>query len=160
MTFKYIGRVVFFSLLASFAFVSCNRDEKKENDEWKKRAGTYNRGAAYTIYQDSSWLLVFDQVNVDGSGISLVSKTVAKMPSINFDVLKKEHNNNPKFEYKLRYSSLLSIQVSDDGTVTNPQIDRDLFVGNREFYLSFKDNKLIFTIINKGEIMSLDFTKN
>jgi len=155
-----ISMRILVGLLLVVSFVSCNRDEKKENKEWTDKAGKYSRSVAYTIYEDADWLLVFDQVNVDGSGISLVSKTVKQMPSINFDVLKKEHNKNSKFEYKLRFSSLLSLIVSEDGTVSNPQIDHGLFVGNREFYISFKGNVLTFTILDQGKVINLDFTKN
>jgi len=145
-----------------FTIAGCKKqEEKQEIKEWKSREGTYNRNESFVIHESPTWLLSFDQVSVNSSGITLYSRANKQMPSINFDVLQKKNNDNPKYEYKLRYSSLLSIQIGEDGSVTNPQIDRNLFIANREFYLSFRnENTLIFTIVDQGKITNLDFVKS
>jgi len=148
------------SVLFLFLFITCNNDEKKELKEWKKRVGTYTCSESYVLHTSDMWRLEFDQMHVHDSGISLLSRSHTTMPSINFDVLHKKNNDNGNYQYKLRYSSLLSMQINPQtGEVSNPQIDRDLFVAGRNFYLSFEGNSLTFTIIDKGKIEQVLMSK-
>lgn len=149
-------KTIIFTSILCFLFVSCQK--RKEIKEWKKKEGGYFSEESYLIYQDQYFMLEFNEVNINASGATLFSST-ENSRSVNFSVYHKSHNENPNYQYKLQFSSITGFEITSQGA-TNQQISFDQFTAGREFYLSFSDNNLTFTIINPdGAIDNLLFQK-